>query len=410
MKSERKPKPENRKRSGAHGVRASVFGFLSGFGIRPSDFSFARPVLLGLSILMLAGCAQNRPTLKSAFKNDFLIGAALNEGEITGQNTNAVELIKAQFDTITPENVLKWEPVHPRPDKYNFGPADRYVEFGLKNHMFIIGHNLIWHQQTPKWVFQDDKGNPPDRDTLLLRMSNHIFTVAGRYRGKIGGWDVVNEALNDDGALRESPWEKIIGPDYLVRAYQFAHTADPQAQLYYNDYSLENASKREGAIALIKKLQAAGIPIAGVGLQGHYKMDWPTTNQLDDTIAAFSRLGVKVMITELDLDMLPPATSSQAAEVSMNVALRAELNPFTNGLPDSVQQKLTQRYADLFAVFVKHRDEISRVTFWGVTDGDSWLNNWPVKGRTAYPLLFNRDCQHKPAFNAVLQTAGVTLR
>jgi endo-1,4-beta-xylanase len=293
--------------------------------------------------------------------------------------------------------------VHPKPGEFDFTMADRYVQFGLENHMFIVGHTLIWHNQIPDWVFQDDKGNPVDRDTLLKRMHDHIFTVVGRYKGKIGGWDVVNEALDDDGTLRQSKWEKIIGDDYILKAYQFAHEADPKAQLYYNEYSTENAPKRRGAIALIKKLQAAGIPIAGVGLQGHYKMDWPKPAVLDKTIKAFSKLDVKVMITELDMDVLPPATHSQAAEVSMNVALQAKLNPYTNGLPDSVQQALAKRYADLFDVFVKNSSSISRVTFWGVTDADSWLNTWPVKGRTAHPLLFDRNCQPKPAFDAVIQ-------
>jgi len=359
-------------------------------------------IIVGI-FLATSGFAQT--TLKEAFKNDFLIGAALNETQFSGGKAAEAALVRTQFNTISPENVLKWEPIHPKSDQYNFGPADQYVEFGQKNGLFIVGHTLVWHQQTPKWVFQDARGKPLDRDTLLARMREHIFTVVGRYQGKIGGWDVVNEALNDDGTLRESPWEKIIGEDYLLKAYQFAHEADPQAQLYYNDFSLENAPKREGAIALVKKLQAAGIPIAGVGLQGHYNMDWPTPAQLDETIAAFSPLGVKVMITELDLNMLPAATQSQAAEVSMNFALRAELNPYTNGLPAVVQQQLAQRYADLFAVLVKHHDVVSRVTFWGVTDGDSWLNNWPVKGRTAYPLLFDRNRQPKPAFNAVIQTS-----
>jgi len=366
-------------------------------------------------VLATSGFAQT--TLKDAFKNDFLIGAALNEAEFAGRNTNTVAIVKAQFNSISPENALKWESIHPRQFGFNFGPADAYVAFGQKNGMFIVGHTLVWHNQTPKWVFQSDQGSrtverkrrPVDRDILLQRMSNHIFTVVGRYKGIIGGWDVVNEALNDDGALRQSEWEKIIGPDYIIKAYQFAHEADPKAELYYNDYSLENEAKRNGAIALVRKLQAAGIPIAGVGLQGHYKMDWPTNNQVDETITALSKLGVKVMITELDLDMLPPATKSQAAEVSMNFALRAELNPYTNGLPAAVQQQLNQRYADLFAMFVKHRDVVSRVTFWGVTDGDSWQNNWPIKGRTAYPLLFNRDGRPKPAFNAVLQLAAAVV-
>jgi endo-1,4-beta-xylanase len=358
---------------------------------------------------LLAGCntgtsvSSAQPTLKLAFKNDFLIGAALNEAEFTGQNTNAVALIETQFDTISPENVLKWESIHPRPGRYNFGPADQYVEFGQKNGMFIVGHNLVWHSQTPRWVFQDNKGNPVDRETLLIRMHDHISAVVGRYKGKIGGWDVVNEALNEDGTLRKSPWEKIIGEDYLLKAYQFAHEADPQAQLYYNDYSLENAPKREGAIALIKKLQAQGVHIAGVGLQGHYKIDWPSPEQLGETIEAFSHLGVKVMITELDMDVLPSASASRSAEVSMNFALQAKLNPYTNGLPDVMQQALAKRYADLFATFVKYHDCVSRVTFWGVTDGDSWLNDWPIKGRTAYPLLFDRDGSPKPAFNAVIQ-------
>jgi endo-1,4-beta-xylanase len=300
---------------------------------------------------------------------------------------------------------LKWEAVHPGLDSYNFAPADRYVEFGVENHMFIVGHVLIWHNQTPRWVFQDGQGNPVDRNTLLARMRAHIFAVVGRYKGKIGGWDVVNEALDEGGRLRQSPWFKIIGEDYIAKAFEFAHEADPTAQLYYNDYSLENSSKRLGAIALIKRLQSQGIPVAGVGLQGHYKLNWPSAMQLDQTIESFAQIGVKVDITELDMDVLPPATRSQAADITMNFALQAKLNPYTNGLPDSVQQNIAKRYADLFAVLVKHHKDVNRVTFWGVTDADSWLNNWPVRGRTAYPLLFDRNCQPKPAFDAVIQTA-----
>jgi len=358
-----------------------------------------------LTAIIFVANTHAQTTLKDAFKDDFRIGAALNESDFEETDTRAAEIVKTQFNTISPENILKWGPVHPKPDEFNFKPADEYVTFGQRNNIFVVGHNLIWHEQTPSWVFQDDKGNPISRKALVKRMRGHIFAVVGRYKGKIGGWDVVNEALNEDGTLRKSNWEKIIGDDYLVMAYQFAHKADPKAQLYYNDYSLENPGKRAGAIALIKKLKANGIPIYAVGLQGHYKMDWPATNQLDETIKAFSALGVKVMITELDLDVLPAATQSQSAEVSMNVALQAKLNPYTNGLPDSVQQKLTQRYADLFKVFVANRDSIARVTFWGVTDSQSWLNDWPVRGRTSYPLVFGRDYQPKPAFNAIIQVA-----
>ncbi len=354
---------------------------------------------------MPATHALAQTTLKNAYRKFFFVGAALNQSQFSEQDACAVSLVKSQFNSISPEHVLKWRRIHPHLGRFEFEAADRYVAFGQKNVMFIVGHTLVWHYDTPQWVFQNDKGNPVDRDTLLARMREHIFAVVGRYKGRIGGWDVVNEALNENGSLRQSPWLKIIGEDYLLKAYQFAHEADPQAGLYYNDYLLEDAPKRAGAIALVEKLRSQGVPITAIGLQGHYRIDRPTAAELDDTIRAFSKLGLKVMITELDVDVLPPATRSRAAEVDMHFELQAELNPYANGLPDSVQQALAKRYADLFAVFFKHRDSISRVTFWGVTDGDSWLNNWPVKGRTNYPLLFDRACQPKPGFDAVIQVA-----
>ena len=365
---------------------------------------------LVIPLICLMNCAttkapgQEVPALKDVFKKDFLMGAAINEADTTepAAVNCEVALIQKHFNSISPENVLKWESIHPAPDKYNFGSGDRYVEFGVKNGMFIIGHNLIWHLQTPAWVFQDEQGTPLNRDALLLRMHDHIFSVVSRYKGKIGGWDVVNEAVNEDGTLRPSPWLKIIGEDYVLKAFQFAHQADPNAQLYYNDFSLEDAPKRAGAIALIKKLQAQGAPLAGIGLQGHYRVDWPPLLDVDETIEAFARLGLKVMITELDVSVLPAVTSRLDAQVSQNYRLRAEDNPYTNGLPDAAQQALAARYAGLFGVFVKHRDQITRVTFWGVTDGNSWLNDWPVRGRTDYPFLFDRQCRPKPAFQGVI--------
>lgn len=347
-----------------------------------------------------------RVTLKDAFKKDFLVGAAINQNQFYERDGRGVPIITGQFNSITPENVLKWESVHPQPGRYDFDGPDRYVAFGEKYHMFIIGHTLVWHSQTPPWVFQDDQGNPADRETLLGRMRDHIHTVVGRYKGRIKGWDVVNEALNEDGSLRQSPWMKIVGEDYLAKAFEFAHEADPKTQLYYNDYSLENEAKRNGAIALIRKLQAAGVSVFAVGLQGHDKMEWPTVEQQDATIRAFAKLGIKVNITELDVDVLPSASQNRGADIALSVELQAKLNPYARGLPDSVQQALAKRYADLFSVFIKHRDVIDRVTFWGVTDGDSWLNGWPVRGRTSYPLLFDRNGQPKPAFDAVIRTAS----
>ncbi len=365
--------------------------------------------LFTLIVLLAAGLlarAQERPFLKDAFKGSFLVGTALNRAQIYEEDTRGAAIVRAQFNAITPENILKWEAVHPKPDTYDFEAPDRYVAFGEKHQMYIVGHTLVWHHQTPGWVFEDEKGKPVSRDVLLKRMRNHIQTVVGRYKGRIRSWDVVNEALNDDGTLRQTPWLKIIGEDYIAKAFQFAHEADPAAQLNYNDYSLENEAKRNGAIELIKKLRDQGVPVTGVGLQGHDNLEWPTVEQEDATITAFGKLGVKVMITELDMDVLPRATQNQGADVALNVEAKAKLNPYVNGLPDSIQQALAKRYADLFAVFMKHRGIVSRVTFWGVTDADSWHNNWPVRGRTSYPLLFDRNGQPKPAFDAVVQTAS----
>ena len=344
---------------------------------------------------------KDQQALKDVFKNDFKIGAALNRRQFFEQDSRGAEIVKTHFDSITPENVLKWALVHPQPARYDFEAPDRFVEFGEKHGMFIVGHTLVWHNQTPAWVFQDEKGNPAARDILLNRLRDHIFTVVGRYKRRIKGWDVVNEALNQDGTMRQSPWMKIIGEDYLEQAFRFAHEADPSAELYYNDYDLELPLKRAGAVKLIKKLKAAGVPVSGVGLQNHNLMDWPAAADEDATITAFSSLGVKVHITELDVDVLP-RTTRPGADYAVDVPVTPQLNPYVGGFPDQMQLALAKRYADLFRVYLKHRDAIERVTFWGVADGDSWLNNWPMKGRTNYPLLFDRFGRAKPALAAII--------
>ena len=363
-------------------------------------FSFSLFVFLTTSLFFNI---QAQTTLKDAFKDYFLIGAALNREQIYESDERGANIVKTQFNTISPENILKWEAVHPRADKYDFEVADRYVAFGEKYGMFTIGHTLVWHNQTPDWVFKDAKGNFVSRDELLKRLREHIYTVVGRYKGKINGWDVVNEALNDDGTLRQTPWLKIIGEDFILKAFQFAHEADPNAELYYNDYSLENEAKRKGAIALVKRLQAKGIPIKAIGLQDHNNLQYPTIAEKDAAISDFAKLGIKVNITELDVSVLPDPQGFSGAEVTLNFEMQEKLNPYKKGLPDPVQQQLAKRYADLFGVFLKHRRDIARVTFWNVTDRESWLNNFPVRGRTNYPLLFDRAGQAKLAFDAVIK-------
>jgi len=349
--------------------------------------------------------AQNDPKLREVFRGAFKIGAALNRRQFFEEDTRGAGIVIKHFNSITSENVLKWSLVHPQANRYDFVASDRYVEFGEKHGMFIVGHTLVWHNQTPRWVFEDDHGRPVDRETLLRRLREHVSTVVGRYKGRINSWDVVNEALNQDGTMRRSPWLKIIGEDYLVQAFRFAHEADPAAELYYNDYDLELPAKRTGAVALMKRLQQNGVPIAGIGLQNHNRLQWPSIVDEDVTIDAFAQLGLKVNITELDVDVLP-RTTGIGADYAVNIAPTPELNPYTAALPDSIQSQLANRYADLFRVYLKHRDVIDRVTFWGIADGDSWLNNWPIKGRTNYPLLFDRLGQPKPAFYSVIDTVN----
>jgi endo-1,4-beta-xylanase len=366
-----------------------------------------RSLLVRSFIVIIFGHASAQlPQLKTMYQDHFYIGTALNRGQIFNQDTMAAKVIISQFNSITPENILKWYAVHPEPDRYDFEASDQLVAFGKENNMFVVGHTLVWHAQTPRWVFQDTSGTgAADRETLLQRMKEHIFTVVGRYKGQIQSWDVVNEALDDNGQLRKGPWMDVIGADYIQKAFVYAREADPEAELYYNDYNMYKSGKVEGVVQLVRSLQEKGVRIDGIGFQGHWGFDYPLLEELEASIVAYAEVGVKVMITELDISALPNPWSYRGADIAKRFELQQKLNPYPEGLPDSVQTQLAERYAALFALFVKHRDKISRVTFWGVHDGQSWKNNFPVRGRTDYPLLFDRKCQPKPAFFTVIKAA-----
>ena len=354
--------------------------------------------------------AAQTAALKDLVPEGWLIGAALNQRQSDGIDAAAVDLVTRQFNSITPENLLKFESLQRQPGVFTFDAQDRYVAFGASRKMAVIGHTLVWHSQTPAWVWAGT-GGLADRATLLERMQTHIATVVGRYKGRIRGWDVVNEALNDDGTLRDSPWRRGIGDDYIAKAFEFAQQADPDAELYYNDFNLATRpAKRAGAIRIIRDLQQRGLRIDAVGEQGHWRLDTPTTTAIEQTITELRATGLKVMITELDVNLLPPA-DRPAPALSAGTPQQRSLeppspasNPFVNGLPDDVQQALARRYADAFGVFLKHRDAITRVTFWGVSDGDSWLN----RGRMNHPLLWDRERQPKPAFNEVVKVLSGT--
>lgn len=352
--------------------------------------------LLGTGVAVAAAVAavtsltaRQDAALKDLMPKGMVIGVAISQRQSDGTDTAGVDLITKQFNQISPENLLKFQSVHPAADRYVFEAQDRYVQFGLDRKMQVVGHNLIWHQQTPAWVFQGADGKPADRETLLTRMRDHIHTVVGRYKGKIHGWDVVNEAIDEDGTLRKAPWHDGIGDDYVAKAFEFAHEADPDAELYYNDYNLEKPAKRAGVIRLVKDLQARGLRIDGIGNQGHWQLETPTTAEIETALTDLHSTGLKVMYSELDINLLPPAGRGADPAVA---------NPYAAGLPDEKQQALATRYAGIFGVFMAHHDWISRVTFWGLSDADSWLN----RGRANYPLLWDRQRQPKPAFQAVV--------
>lgn len=357
-------------------------------------------------VRMMLGCAalpslrvtrasgETPIALKNVFKDHFMIGAALNQRQFTAQDLAAANLVKHHFNSISPENVMKWGSIHPRPGPggYDFQAADRYVEFGESHGMFIVGHALVWHAQTPSWVFQDPRGTPRARETLLEYLRDHICAVVGRYKGRIHAWDVVNEALNDDGSLRQSPWLRIIGEDYVAKAFEYAHEADPDAELRYNDYGIENEPKRGGAIRLVKRLQANGVPISGLGSQTHANLSWPSAELLDAALTDFAKLGLPISITELDVNAGRQGQRLQSAEAADNAQVDVER------VVDAADQKLAHQYASLFRIFLKHRKNIKLVTFWGVTDRDSWR-------RFGTPLLFDSSYRPKPAFQAVTAVA-----
>jgi endo-1,4-beta-xylanase len=366
------------------GIRASFVPLSVAMTDRTTSV-VALAVALGLAPAL---APRQTVALKDLMPKGMAIGVALNQRQSDGVDTAAVDIITKQFNQISPENLLKFQSTHPSEERYLFEAQDRYVQFGLDRKMQVVGHTLVWHSQTPAWVFQGKDGGAVDRDTLIARMRDHIRTVVGRYKGRIHGWDVVNEAIDEDGSLRRSPWLNAIGEDYIAKAFEFARETDPGSELYYNDFNLEKPAKRAGVIRLVKSLQSRGIRIDGIGNQGHWRLETPSIAEIEASLLDLRSTGLKVMYTEVDINLLPQAARG---------ADSAEANPYATGLPEDKQQALARRYADIFGIFVKHRDAVSRVTFWGLSDGDSWLN----RGRTNHPLLWDRQRQPKPAFDAV---------
>jgi endo-1,4-beta-xylanase len=339
--------------------------------------------------------------LKDLYKSDFRIGTAISNQTLQQKDAVMLGLIAKEFNAITPENCLKWGQVHPDADRWEWELPDRFVQFGLDHKMFILGHTLVWHSQVARNLFMDAGGGAVSREVLLKRMEDHIRTLVGRYKGKVTAWDVVNEAVDEDKGWRKSPWLNSIGPEYLEKAFHLAHEVDGKAQLLYNDYNMHNPKKAEFVAEFVRDFKKRGVPIHGVGMQGHEGLDYSSIEELEASILLFAKAGVRVHITELDVDVLPRREQNNTAEVSARYEYADALNPWPKGLPEEMEKRLAKRYEDLFRLFLKHRDKIDRITTWGTSDDESWKNNFPVPGRTNYPLLFDRQKQRKAAYYAV---------
>lgn len=370
-----------------------------------------RIILIGITALLGVSTAMSTETLKEAYKDAFMIGCAVNDSIVSGADKASQEIVIQQFNSLTLENSMKAEIVNPTRGVFNFRAADAFVEFGEKNNMFIIGHTLIWHNQIPSWFFKDEEGNPNTPDEQIERMRSHIEIVAGRYAGRVDAWDVVNEVINDDGSYRPTMWVQAVGDgDEMVKsAFKFAAKYAPDTELYYSDFNAWRPAKRAGIVSMVKMLQAEGIRIDGICIEAHWGLNFPKNEYIEQAIDAFAALGVKVMFTEMDVDVLPLTREGQIIGASMTddqfqqEEFKEYLDPYRNGLPDDVQKQLAERYAELFEIFYKKRDKIDRVTLWGLHDGISWKNDYPVPNRTNYALLYDRNRKPKLAFDAVLK-------
>ena len=368
-------------------------------------FKYITGIIIIYSVFCCAQKKQiNAPVKESLadhFEGLFYVGAALNEDTILDLDIKSKAIVSKEFNSISPENSLKWMFVQPEYNQFNFKVADDYVKYGIENNMYVVGHALIWHSQLSEFVSSIE-----DKNKFYQVVENHINKLVSRYKNKIDAWDVVNEAFNEDGTLRESIFFKNMGENYIQEVFKLASQADPNADLIYNDYNLYKTEKRKAILKMVQSIKSKGVKISGIGVQAHWDLNSPTIKEIEQIILDISNIGCSVSFTELDISVLPSPWELAGAEVNQNFTQfegDKTMNPYPKDLPEFLSIKLAKRYQDIFNLFVKHKDKISRVTFWGVSDKHSWLNDWPIKGRTNYPLLFDKNHQTKQAYNSLIE-------
>jgi len=362
-------------------------------------------IILNIIVLFLSGTSilNAQSSLAKSTKGKFLFGVALGIQYINGSNLSETATIVNQFNAIVPGNCMKSALIHPEENRYFWDDADKFVAFGEKNNLTITGHCLIWHSQLSKWFCVDQDGKDVTPEVLKERMRKHIYAVVGRYKDRIKGWDVVNEAFLDNGKYRNSKFYQILGKDFIKFAFQFAHEADPNVELYYNDYNVENPAKCEAIIQLVNELRASGLRIDAVGSQSHMHLNNPSLEKIENSLIKLRDTGIRVCITEWDISILP--SPYDGANVSTKFEYTKEMDPYRNSVPDAIQIKWNKRVLDVFKLFLKYSNNIDRITLWGLNDAGSWLNNFPIKGRMDYPLLFDRENKPKSVVEEMIKLA-----
>ena len=360
--------------------------------------------------------------LKDAYRDYWRMGVSVNQWEVKAETeldnrfdysgatrldqTADYPLIAKHFGWVVPENCMKCEVIHPSEGVYEFTLGDQMVDKALANGQHIVGHCLIWHSQCPNWFFVDDDGKRVSPEVLRQRMRDHIFTILGHYKGRVEAWDVVNEAFEDDGSIRRSPFYEILGEDFIPLAFQYAHEADPTVELYYNDYSMYKPKKLKAVLEFFRPLIKKGLPIHGIGMQGHLFLDDQDYITLyDKAIQEIASLGLKSQFTELDLSVLPNPFAMEGANISANYAYNDEIDPYKKGLPTDIQEKADQFWIDFFTMLMRNKEHVLRINFWCLNDENSWRNDWPVKGRTEYATLFDRQSRPKTTVDKLIRLA-----
>ncbi|MBQ7419147.1 MAG: endo-1,4-beta-xylanase [Prevotella sp.] len=365
---------------------------------------------------------QTTETLKDAYRDYWYTGVSVNQwqveadrdgsntfdvtGHISNDQTADWPLIVNNFNWVVAENCMKCEVVHPKEGVYDFTLADKFVDKARAAGLKVMGHALIWHSQCAPWFHYDDQGNLVSPDVLKKRMREHIYTIVNHFKGRVDAWDVVNEAFEDDGTPRKSLFWEILGTDYIPLAFQYAHEADPSIELYYNDFSMNKAAKVEGVARFFRPLIQQGLPVTAIGMQGHMiledNVDNSVIKQYDHSITTLAALGVKTFFSELDISVLPNPYGFSGANISDKFAYRPEMDPYKEGLPKAQEEKLEQFWVDFYRMLLSHHQDIQRISFWCLNDASSWRNDFPIKGRTDYATLFDRQNQPKSFIQALI--------